>query len=242
MLEKYRETDLYPPIQKFFTELDYRVNAEVKGCDVAMTKDGELLIIELKKSFNLTLLYQAMDRQRITSQVYVAIPRPKRAKGTDYANMLTIARKLSLGLITVALDSPVQTVEVLVFPPAAALKPPRKPNRREAVLKEMDGRSADYNLGGSTRRKLMTAYREKALKIACMLEHLGTSTAKRLVRLGCDKGANGIMRANHYGWFERVEKGVYGLTQTGKDALSDGAFAALVQFYRAESAVLLQEE
>ena len=29
-----------------------------------------------------------------------------------------------------------------------------------------------------------------------------------------------IMRDNHYGWFEKVEKGVYGLTQCGADAVA----------------------
>jgi len=236
MLEKFNETDLYPPIQKFFTELGYRVNAEVKGCDVAMTKDNELVIIELKKTFNMTLLYQLMDRQRLTTQVYAAIPRPKRAKGAEYTNMLQIAKKLEIGLMTVALDSPVRHVEVLVFPPAAVLKALKKPARRAGVLKEMAGRTIDSNLGGSTRRKLMTAYREKAVRIACVMERHGDLSGKELVALGCDAKARNIAADNHYGWFLRVSKGIYRLTQAGLDMLASGEFGALVQHFRAECA------
>jgi len=51
----FSETDMYPPIKDFFLDLGYTVNAEVKGCDVAMMKNDELIIIELKKNFNITL-------------------------------------------------------------------------------------------------------------------------------------------------------------------------------------------
>ena len=230
----FSETDLYPPIQKFFTELDYQVNAEVKGCDVAMTKNGELVIIELKKSFNITLLYQAMDRQKLTTQVYVAIPRPKTSRDAGYRGMLQIVKKLELGLMTVAMDSPARHVEILAFPPAAPIKGVRrKPERRESVLKEMSGRTLDTNLGGSTRRKLVTAYREKALHIACVLELHGALNKNELIALGCDAKAYNILRANQYGWFEKAAPGRYGLTAEGICALEDGGgFEALIAFYR----------
>ena len=234
MSEKFSETDLYPPIQRFFSELGYQVNAEVKNCDVAMTKNGELIIIELKKSFNITLLYQALDRQKLTTQVYAAVPRPKRANTPEYHGMLQIAKKLEIGLITVALDSPVRHVEVLAFPPAALLKSLKKPDRRQSVLQEMSERRTDTNIGGSTRRKLMTAYREKSVQIACVLERHGDANKKELAAYGCDPKAYSIVYANHYGWFARVDKGRYGLSQTGQDMLNSGEFNAPVEYFRAE--------
>ena len=30
--------------------------------------------------------------------------------------------------------------------------------------------------------------------------------------------ATRLMADNHYGWFERVEKGIYGLTEKGREA------------------------
>ena len=32
--------------------------------------------------------------------------------------------------------------------------------------------------------------------------------------------ATQLMAANHYGWFERVSRGIYGLTDEGRQALS----------------------
>ena len=74
----FAETDLYEPVCRFLEEEGYRVQAEVKDCDIAAEKDGELIIVELKKSFQLKLIYQALDRQSLTEQVFVAIPRPQK--------------------------------------------------------------------------------------------------------------------------------------------------------------------
>ena len=74
----FKETDLYEPIRAFLEEEGYQVQAEVKDCDIAAVKDGQLVIVELKKSFNLKLVYQGLERQSLTEQVFVAIPRPKK--------------------------------------------------------------------------------------------------------------------------------------------------------------------
>ena len=76
----FAETDLYEPVCRFLEEEGYRVQAEVKDCDIAAEKDGELIIVELKKSFQLKLVYQALDRQSLTEQVFVAIPRPQKGQ------------------------------------------------------------------------------------------------------------------------------------------------------------------
>ena len=52
----FKETDLYEPIRAFLEEKGYQVQAEVKDCDIAAVKDGQLLIVELKKAFNLKLV------------------------------------------------------------------------------------------------------------------------------------------------------------------------------------------
>ena len=47
-----KETDLYNPIKVFFEAKGYEVKAEVTDCDVvALKKDEEPIIIELKKKF-----------------------------------------------------------------------------------------------------------------------------------------------------------------------------------------------
>lgn len=50
--------------------------------------------------------------------------------------------------------------------------------RRERLLYEFRERSGDYNTGGSTRVKLVTAYREKALRVALALQALEAEAAQ----------------------------------------------------------------
>ena len=79
-----RETDLYEPIRAYLEENGYEVHAEVAGCDVTAVKDGDLIVVELKRAVSLKLLTQAVDRQRAADSVYVAVPYPPggiRAKG-----------------------------------------------------------------------------------------------------------------------------------------------------------------
>lgn len=64
-MEKRPESDLYSPVRDYLQGLGYDVKGEVKGCDVTATRDGELIVVELKRGFTLELLYQAVDRQRV---------------------------------------------------------------------------------------------------------------------------------------------------------------------------------
>ena len=85
----------------------------------------------------------------------------------------------------------------------------------------------DPNLGGQTRVKRVTAYRQDALRCAGYLRTHGISKAAA-VALGAEvPAAARLMRADHYGWFERVERGVYTLTPKGQAALDE--YASTVQ-------------
>jgi hypothetical protein len=90
---------------------------------------------------------------------------------------------------------------------------------KRAILTEIAGRSGDYNEGGTTRRKRITAYRENALQIACLLEQNGPMTPRKLRELGAGPKTLSILSGNVYGWFERVERGVYRITQQGREEL-----------------------
>jgi hypothetical protein len=92
--------------------------------------------------------------------------------------------------------------------------------KRESIIKEMNGRYDDLNIGGSTGKKLVTAYRESSIFIACCLESLGPSSPKKLRGLGTDaKKTTSILSENHYGWFEKVDRGIYSITEEGRKAL-----------------------
>ncbi|MCL2704363.1 MAG: DUF2161 family putative PD-(D/E)XK-type phosphodiesterase [Defluviitaleaceae bacterium] len=237
----FNEADMYKPVKDFFTGLGYAVNAEVLGIDICLRKDGVLTVIELKKSLNMTLLCQAVDRQSVTSQVYVAVPRPRHPHSRENELARRIVKRLGLGLIYVKMDSALKGVEIAHFPPAEVKTASKK--RRERVVKEIEGRTVDVNTGGQTKKPIATAYRERAVKTACALEKGGALTVRELRgEYDCDPSVSYILRNNHYGWFERVSvegRNIrYGLSAKGIEMLLDesagGDFMELIKVYREE--------
>lgn len=232
-MAEFKETDLYEPIRAFLEEEGYQVQAEVKNCDIAAVKDGQLVIVELKKAFNLKLVYQGLERQRLTDQVFVAIPRPKKgAREKSWKDMLKLLKRLELGLLTVALDSPLHTVDVVLEPSDSPIR--RNKKKKEQVKVELENRQVDANVGGMTRRKIMTAFREKSIRLACLLEREGQLSTAELRERGLENYV-GIFMKNYDKWFKRVEKGVYTLSEKGQEALENEDYAKVVAFYRNEN-------
>jgi hypothetical protein len=69
------ETDLYPPIKLHLESLGLEVKGEVCGCDLVALSDGspELVVIgEMKQSFTLELVLQAVDRTSVCDEVWLA--------------------------------------------------------------------------------------------------------------------------------------------------------------------------
>jgi hypothetical protein len=231
--DSFSESDMYDPLKRFFVSMGYTVNGEVCGCDFVAARETDLIIIEMKKSFSLRLVFQAMDRQKIGGQVYMAVPRPESARAKAFRQQVELAKRLGLGLITVAMDSAYKSVEVLCFPPLDDNA--KRPHLRKLLVNEASARSMDLNIGGSRGRKLMTAFRERSIRIAAALEYGGPSRAADLIRrFGCCNGTYNMLRANHYGWFEKTDKGVYGLSEAGRIMLISGEFGPMVEFQRAE--------
>jgi hypothetical protein len=216
-----RETDLYPPLQAYLAAQGYTVRAEVQSCDIAASKGDDLIVIELKRSLSIDLLAQAAQRQKRCASVYVAIPRPpdvgkwKRQR----RDVLHLLRRLELGLILVAPGAPRKAVEIVFHPLPSERRLQKRAHR--AVLEEMAARSLDLNAGGSTRRKLVTAYRERAIHIAARLAESSPQTPRQLRAAGTGEKTLAILARNVYGWFERVDRGIYGLTAAGREALAD---------------------
>ena len=206
------ETELSAPVKAYLESHGYQVNCEVKDCDIVATRGDDLIIVELKMSVNLTLLVQATKRQSISDSVYVAVPAPTK-RNRQWRGTLTVLKRLEVGLLLVE-EGAMGMVVSKQFDP---LPYQRKKNTRSrrALLTEVADRSGDYNVGGSTKTTLMTAYRENAILIACCLSKLGPSSPKSLRNLGTGGKTTSILSANHYGWFQRVEKGVYELTDQG---------------------------
>ena len=79
----------------------------------------------------------------------------------------------------------------------------------------------DPNTGGM-RGEEVTVYRQDAEKCAVFLNENGASRGRAVAQgTGVEK-ATTMMRDNHYGWFEKVDKGVYMLSEAGVTALAQG--------------------
>ena len=217
-VEPLKETDLYPPVKKYLESQGYKVNAEVKQCDVAATRDGELIVVELKKRFNATLLIQAVDRQRAADAVYIALPYPRRiVNKTHWHGMYRLLKRLEIGLMLIRFLKSGPRVEIAFHP--APYNPGKQRKRRKAIIREIRDRSGDYNTGGATGVKLITAYREEAIHIAHLLDGGKLLSPADLRRMGTSGRTQSILSNNYYGWFERVERGIYRLHPSGKEAL-----------------------
>ena len=224
------ETDLYRPVHDYLVKQGYTVRSEVRHCDIAAVKGDDLIVIELKRAIGITLLAQAVERQKITDSVYVAVPRPPNMRrwAGQTKSVQALLRRLEIGLMLVSTKSSKPLVEVLFHPVPCERKKRRSVHR--AVLTEINGRTGDFNEGGSCRRKLVTAYRENAIHIACCLCQRGPMSPKDLRILGtCDKTPS-ILYTNVYSWFERVGYGLYALSPKGREEIE--AYAELLEHYR----------
>lgn len=226
-----KETNLYLPVCRFFEKEGYVVQAEVNHCDLVAVKENEIILVELKGSFCLKLVYQAMERQRISDMVFVAIPRPKTGqKQKSWKQMIQLLERLDIGLLTVALDSPLQTVETVLLPNKNKVR--KNTKKQKKLKKEISGRNLTVNVGGTTRKKIITAYREKALELCCILERRQSVSYKTLRLWGIPEKTLLILRNNYYDWFVRQQKGVYTLSEKGKMALLEPEFETVVAYYR----------
>lgn len=229
---KLRETDLYGPVHDYLESLGYQVQGEVAGCDMTAIMGDELVVVELKTSFNLKLLCQAVKRQRVADSVYVAIPNPKGGSRTaGWRDMCMLLRRLELGLITVAPNRKDEQVEIHFHPNTFDRLKSLRSNKkvRHHIIKESSGRSGHYNTGGTNRTKLITVYREQAIHVACCMMKYGDMSPSQIRKLGtCAKTPN-ILHDNHYGWFTRVSHGVYSLNDCAREFLN--GYPELVQHY-----------
>jgi hypothetical protein len=209
------ETDLYPPIKRHLERLGLEVKGEVCGCDLVALSYGspELVVVgEMKQSFTLELVLQAVDRTSACDEVWLAVGASKRGRGRENdARVKKLCRFLGFGLLTVTAEG---RVDVVAEP--APWKPRRDAKRRSRIVEEHRRRKGDPVVGGSTRAPQMTAYRQQALAVAHALA--STPCRPRDLRTFASDAAR-ILHGNVYGWFERIERGLYGLTSSGRIAL-----------------------
>lgn len=222
-----KETDLSTPICNYFEDEGYEIRCEVNDCDIVAKKDDKLIIIELKMRFGLNVLYQAVERQKISNNVYIAIPRPKSQKAKAFRNCVALLKRLDIGLIVVSLDSSLKVATPLFHP--TELRKITSTRKKNLLVKEFDNRSMNLNCGGMTKKAIVTAYRETSIAIATILFYNETATTAELKKLGFEN-CSGIIGKNFYGWFLRIEKGCYALSEKGFTELNQ--YEVLVKHYK----------
>ncbi len=222
-----KETQLYGPVKAYFTARGYIVKGEIGAADLVAVPIGapegsEPIIVELKTGFTLSLFHQAIHRQSMSDQVYIAVPRKSgKAAMTAIRRNKMLCRRLGLGLITVRLSD--SRVDVHCEPAPFV---PRKIKKRKArLLSEFERRHGDPNEGGMTSSGMMTSYRQGALRCAKVLHDEGACKASYVAKMAGFEKARNLMADNHYGWFEKIDRGIYGLTPLGAKALSEHADA-----------------
>jgi hypothetical protein len=230
--KKLLEVDLYKPIQSYFSNEEYEVYGEVRDCDIVAVKGDELVVIELKLTLSVDLLIQATKRQRLTDQVYIAIPKPKyRLNSKQWTDKCHLVRRLELGLIVVSFSGKIAKAEMIFHPTPFNRRKSSGQNKlkREKVIKEINGRSGDFNVGGSNRTKIMTAYKENCIQIASYLDNSGPLSPKTLIQKGTGDKTSSILTKNYYGWFERIKRGTYVISEKGKAEVKE--YSDLSNYY-----------
>jgi hypothetical protein len=210
-----KEADLYPPIKAYLQQQGYDVKGEVGAADVVGRKGDDVVIVELKTGFSLALFHQGIERLSVTDSVYLAVPAGGKNKALK-ANV-KLARRAGLGVMTVRLRDGL--IEVLADPGPYAARQSKKKKTR--LLRAFDRLQGDPNAGGATRHGIVTGYRQDALRCARFLAVHGPSKGAQVKEWAEVPLATRIMADDHYGWFTRVERGVYALTDAGRKGLAD---------------------
>lgn len=212
-----KESDLYLPLKQYLEAQNYEVKGEVCDCDVVAIKDEEPpVIVELKLTLNLDVLLQGVDRLVLSSLIYIGIP--KECKSFKKRKKLSVKLLKMLGFGLILIDVKSNKVDVLLDP--SEYKPRKVKQKKEKLLGEFQSRIGDPNLGGmSSKKGVLTSYRQKALKIALYLEKDGSVKASTLSKELDIPKARDIMYKNYYAWFDRVSTGIYKLSKKGEDEI-----------------------
>lgn len=217
------EADLYAPIKSLLEARGYEVKAEVNSCDVVAKKEGApVIVVELKLTFSIDLVLQGIARQSLADDIYLAVPAPdtaakRRNWRSRQRGYLKLCRMLGLGLILVDPDAAAEQCKVLLDP--GPYKPQKNKRRQTRLMKEFTARVGDPNIGGITQTKIITAYRQDALRCAVvMADSVEMKVAEIKQAAGVSRAAS-ILQKNHYEWFERTARGVYRLTALGQEGL-----------------------
>ncbi len=222
-----KESDLFEPIKQYFTNQNYEVDGEILNCDLVACRVNEIVIVELKKTFSLKLVQQAIDRQQITSKVYVAIPKPQHVNYRELEKQVYLCKRLGIGLIYVDLS---WRNEIKIM-----LEPRMKINimkyRVKYLMQEFMDRKIKNTTGGVVGLEHYTAYFQKNIELACILEK-EKSCSLKTIRDKYNFKNTSIVYQDFYKLFQREEQGIYSLSEKGYEELHSKKNKEVYEFYR----------
>ena len=211
-----KESDLYLPVKRLLESQGFEVKGEIESCDVVGVRGDEPpVVVELKLHLNLEVILQATERLCLTPTIYIGVPLFCGSLEKRRQSMLKLLRLLGFGLL--AVDWRPQPPKVTVLLDPGDYRPRISKQRRERLLGEFVRRVGDPNLGGADRRRgIMTQYRQRALTIAGYLREHGPSKAAHVSKALEEAKARQILYNNVYGWFDRINPGIYALSPKGE--------------------------
>jgi hypothetical protein len=130
---------------------------------------------------------------------------------------IKLCKRLGLGLLSVKLVEN----SILVHCEPREFKARKIKKRKTGLLNEFINRVGDPNIGGQSRRKIITAYRQDVLRILKHMEHNHPMKPKDIKKELKISNAPSILQLNYYGWFYRKKRGIYEISSLGKQALCD---------------------
>ncbi len=131
-----------------------------------------------------------------------------------------------------SLDSTLETVQIILEPMSHTNSIKTNHKKRKRLEKEFAGRTQKQTTGGAVRQKILTAYKEKAIDLLCLLEREEQLSLKKLREYGKGEAYASLLQKNFYAWFERKERGIYGLSEEGRLLLGDELYAEVIAYYR----------
>ena len=208
-----KETELFIPVKKLLLSQGFEVKGEVKDIDVLAYQKDVMVGVELKTKISLKLIYQAIDRQKVLDQVYIAVPKDAIYHSKSlYRNFTHLLKRLEVGLIVVDQDIAEVIIEAIPFDRNQSRS--RYKKRKLSIDKEFKLRKNKQNIGG-TKGKKITRYKELVIEIGSyLMENLKGSPKEIKEQTGIEKTAS-ILQKNYDGYFERIDRGIYQLTDKG---------------------------
>lgn len=213
------EKDLFNPIKEYFESFGYTCDGEVKDIDLYMEKEQESVAVELKQTLDFKSVKQAALRQKITDHVFIGIFKPSNLNSRAFQENIYLLKRLGIGLIVVSKRS--NDVEIVTEPIETELSAFNIRNKGKKVVlsEEFQKRKCKNNIGGVHGTRLITSYREDALlTLDALLDYGGEASIKDIKAITNIAKTRNILYDNHYGWFARVDRGIYKVTENGLKA------------------------